>query len=253
MSVKNFMDLITKSGGLSYSNTYDIEWIFPTINNGQSLLVKNLKEVGIQSTLGGSVAVAAGGTLSGYRGDVVKLFCDEAQLPNISAQTGQTSGVLLGEGQVSYPHTRVFTDFQLGWICDADMTPLKFLNVWYNTIFGEYLENKSELVTNNNLDGGNLVALKNEAGGGNSIQHNRSIRLNYPEQYLGKCLITKAEKGVNASNSRASMTYTMLDCYPYSIDAVPLSAGTSQATKVTASFYYSKHTVTYNDISNFRG
>ena len=123
--------------------------------------------------------------------------------------------------------------------------------MWYNTIFGEYLENKSELVTNNNLEG-IIWPLKNEAGGGNAIQEKRSIRLNYPEQYLGKCLITKAE-GVNASNSRASMTYTMLDCYPYSIDAVPLSAGTSQATKVTASFYYSKHTVTYNDISNFRG
>ena len=51
--------------------------------------------------------------------------------------TGQTSGRLLGEGQVNYAHTRLYTDFQLGWICDADLTPLKFLNVWYGHIFGE--------------------------------------------------------------------------------------------------------------------
>ena len=35
------------------------------------------------------------------------------------------------------------------------------------------------------------------------------------------------------------MSYTLLDCFPYAIDAVPLSAGASQATKVTANFYYS--------------
>ena len=122
MSVKNFMDLIVKSGGLSYSNTYDIEWIFPTVNNGESLLVKNLKEVGIQSTLGGAVAIAGGGTPLVIEETLSSYSVTRHNFPNISAQTGQTSGVLLGEGQVSYPHTRVFTDFQLGWICDADMT-----------------------------------------------------------------------------------------------------------------------------------
>jgi hypothetical protein len=70
---------------------------------------------------------------------------------------------------------------------------------------------------------------------------------------MAKCLITKTEKGANASNGRAAMAYTMLDCFPYAIDAVPLSAGASQATKVTANFYYSKHTISYNNIQNFKG
>lgn len=249
MSVRNFIELINRSGGLSYSNTYDIEWIFPTVGNKPTGLTENLKKIGIEAGLGG---FAGGGHLQGTEGEVIKLFCDEAQLPNISAATGQITGRLLGEGQVNYPHTRLFTDFQLGWICDANMTPLKFLTTWYNTIFGEY-NNEGSLLGPSSLTGQTLSSMKNEAGGGNSIQLDRSVRLNYPEEYLARCIITKAEKGANASNGRGSISYTMLDVYPYSIDAVPLSAGTSQATKVTANFYYSKHTVTYNNIKNFRG
>jgi hypothetical protein len=239
------MDLIVKSGGLSYSNTYDIEWVFPE----GSLLAANLSKVGIQTTGGDK-----GGTLANYRGDVVKLFCDEAQLPNVSASTGQTTGKFLGEGQVNYPHTRIFTDFSLGWICDADMTPLKFLNVWYNTIFNEYIADDEKIVPIDSLSNNSLSQVKNEASSStDKISPDRSVRLSYPSQYQATCIITKAEKGKNASNSRASISYTMLQCFPYSIDAIPMSAGTSQATKVTANFYYSKHSITYNNISSYRG
>lgn len=240
------MNTIVDSGGLSYSNTYDIEWIFPTSN----ILRRNFESIGM-SFSGGNLG-------DNTRSNVIKLFCDEAQLPNIAAQTGQTRGVLLGQGTVNYPHTRVFTDFQLGWICDADMTPLKFLNVWYQTIFGEYdnkpVEDniKSQLRISSQANK-KLVDIKNIASEGSNIEVDRSIRLNYPSDYLAKCLISKVEKGASASNSRASMVYTMLEVFPYSIDAVPLSAGTSQSTKVTANFYYSKHNITYNDISNFKG
>lgn len=240
------MDTIVDSGGLSYSNTYDIEWIFPD----SGILKKNFESIGMTFS-GGNLAEST-------RSRVIKLFCDEAQLPNIAAQTGQTRGVLLGQGTVNYPHTRVFTDFQLGWICDADMTPLKFLNVWYQTIFGEYdnsapVDNIKSQLKISSQSNKKLVDIKNAASEGNSIQVDRSIRLNYPSDYLAKCLISKVEKGTKASNGRASMVYTMLEVFPYSIDAVPLSAGTSQSTKVTANFYYSKHNITYNDISKFKG
>lgn len=250
MSVKNFIELINKSGGLSYSNTYDVEWVFPTVSNKTSLLSQNLSKVGIDVNLG---RFAGGGDAGiGGAGDVIKLFCDEAQLPNISSATGQLTGRLLGEGQVNYAHTRVFTDFQLGWICDANLTPLKFLTAWYDTIFQQYNNDGTELSPFTRTSD-NLTKLKEEASGGNAIQSDRTVRLNYPDEYLATCLITKAEKGINASNSRAAATYTMLECFPYSIDAVPLSAGASTATKVSANFYYSKHTVTFNDITSYRG
>ena len=69
--------------------------------------------------------------------NIFEFLCDEAQLPNIQAATGTIEGRYVGEGQVNYPHTRVFTEVQLGFQCDANMTPLKYLNNWYGTIFGE--------------------------------------------------------------------------------------------------------------------
>ena len=46
----------------------------------------------------------------------------------------------MGEGQINYPHTRIFTEMQLGFQCDANMTPLKFLNQWFNSIFRSMLK-----------------------------------------------------------------------------------------------------------------
>ena len=56
------MDTIVKSGGLSYSNTYDIEWIFPT----STILRRNFESIGM-SFSGGNLA-------DGTRSNVIKLF-----------------------------------------------------------------------------------------------------------------------------------------------------------------------------------
>lgn len=252
------MQTIVAHGGISYSNNYDVEWIFPN-NTGANSLITKLNGFNFGLSQSGTLGVGDTdeiGNIMGSgvqsKGMVIKYFCEEAQLPNVSAMTGQTTGRLLGEGQVNYAHTRLYTDFQLGWICDADLTPLKFLNLWYGHIFGEY-DTKGKGMNPQNVTGQKLSKLKDTALASANILSERTIRLNYPEEYMAKCLITKTEKGVNASNSRAAMAYTMLDCFPYAIDAVPLSAGASQATKVTANFYYSKHTITYNNIQNFRG
>ena len=71
-------------------------------------------------------------------GNALSFMCDEAQLPNTQAATGTIKGRYLGEGEINYPHTRIFTEMQLGFQCTADMGPLKFLNDWYGNIFREY-------------------------------------------------------------------------------------------------------------------
>ena len=58
--------------------------------------------------------------------NVVEMFCDEAQLPNVQSAVGQINGRYLGEGSVSYPHTRIFTDVGMGFLLDANVTALKF-------------------------------------------------------------------------------------------------------------------------------
>ena len=262
------MQTIVAHGGMSYSNNYDVEWVFPNVtsvdDSGKKIpsLVEKLNKFNFGLEMGGSTSkvgdqegLTAGNIMGNgvqSKGMVIKYFCEEAQLPNISAMTGQTTGRLLGEGQVNYAHTRLYTDFQLGWICDADLTPLKFLNLWYGHIFGEY-NTAGSVINPRNEQRLNLSSIKDRAAEGDNILSERTVRLNYPEEYMAKCLITKTEKGKSASNSRAAMSYTLLDCFPYAIDAVPLSAGASQATKVTANFYYSKHTITYNNIQNYSG
>ena len=226
-SISSFINTIAANGGMSMSNNYDVEFDF----SGIRALDVGEGEAGkttVLQTLSESVEPYSPET------STFKLLCDEAQLPNVQSATGQIQGRYLGENQVSYPYAKFYTDLSLGWMCDANMTPLKFLTAWHTFIFG--------------YSGGVNDAHDKIINAGKGVPINRAIRLNYPDTYLAKCRITKTEKSAFAPNGRGSMMYILEDIYPYSIDAVPMSYGTSQVTKVTANFYYSKHTVVYNDV-----
>ena len=174
-------------------------------------------------------------------------FCDEAQLPNVNAATGTVKGRYMGEGQVNYPHTRIFTEMQLGFQCDASMSPLLFLNRWYGMIFPEYGQDGSGEV-------GVYPAFDKSPGStpydARTIARaeNRTVQLNYPDVYCGNIYVTKTELGPKRDGGlRTSMTYVMERAWPFAIDAVPLQFGSASITKVTAQFYYSKHRIVYHD------
>jgi hypothetical protein len=67
---------------------------------------------------------------------------------------------------------------------------------------------------------------------------------------MADILITKTEISPNAANGRPPVAYYIEQAYPYSIDAIPLSYGASQITKVTASFYYARHRTYFVDTKN---
>lgn len=230
-SIAQFISAIARGGGMSMTNGYDLEFEF------DSDIIQYIEK---------NSGVNPNKREPSQPGYLISLLCDEAQLPNIQSATSQITGVHLGEGQISYPHTKMYSDFTLSWMCDANMTPLKFLNSWYNYIFtGAANINGKDQDEIKLLDRKSLGGVKEERK--NLI--NRSVRLRYPKNYLSTVRITKTEKGANAPNSRAPISYIMEECYPYSIDAVPLSYGSSQVTRVSANFYYRKHTLVYNDIS----
>jgi hypothetical protein len=215
-SIDIFLQTIAGAGGMSFSNNWDIEFRFPAASGDG---IKNL---------------LSAYTMKGQKDEqIIRLLCDEAQLPNVSTATGTINGRYLGSGAVNYAHTRVYSDFQLGWMCDADMTPLKFLTTWNDFIFG---------VTPVKL--GNeryeLTKMKGKIPQGD-IGKNRSVRVRYPDEYMLDILITKTEISPNAANGRPPIAYYIEQAYPYAIDAVPLQYGASQITKVTASFYYARH------------
>ena len=254
------MDTIARQGGVSMSNNFDVQFEWKSSNSD---LKTHLKRMGINFDKPPADSDDQSG--SSNVSDVLKMFCEEAQLPNVQAATGSYTGRRLGEGSVNYAHSKLYTDFQLGWMCDANMTPLKFLNAWQTFIFGEYNltggqnvlgEAGSEIAGSGTVFAGagkSLSQMKGSELNGERSNPAKFIRLRYPDEYQCNILITKSEKGKRSPNGRPSMMYTLMDCFPYAIDAVPLSYGASQITKVTANFYYSKYKIIYNDIRQMTG
>lgn len=248
-----FIDVIAQQGGMSYSNNFDV--VFQFNKTAHTDIRDRFNKIGLDFGKGSTSAADTDENMKGSSAaDVLKMFCEEAQLPNVQAATGNLTGVRLGEGQINYATSKLYTDFQLGWMCDANMTPLKFLNAWHGFIFNEFDASGRDVFDQTGKyvrENAALSSLKSETGTLGSKE--KSIRLKYPDQYQCNVTITKTEKGKSAANSRASMMYTLIDCFPYAIDAVPLSYGASQVTKVTANFYYSKYSILYNDIRKFAG
>ena len=162
-------------------------------------------------------------------GETVAFMCDEAQLPNVNTATGTQNGLYTGLGSVDYPHTRIFTELQLGFMLDANLTVLKYLNEWHSKIFME----------------GGLEE-------GQTLNENRITRLRYSDEYVATILITKTEIGPLSPIERKPITYVLEKAYPYSIDAVPLQYGTSQITKVTANFKYQRHYTINRDVTKIK-
>ena len=135
-------------------------------------------------------------------------------------------------------------------IRDSSLTPLRFLNQWYGKIFPEYAEG-------GDLGTGYYGAMDDSPGStpydARTITRakNRTVQLNYPDDYCRNIYVTKTELGPKRDGGlRTSMTYVMERAWPFAIDAVPLQFGSAQITKVTAQFYYSKHRIVYNDPTN---
>ena len=155
----------------------------------------------------------------------MEFYCNEAQLPNINTSEGTINGMYLGSGSVKYAHTRVFTEVQLGFICDANMSIMKLLNAWQDYMF--------------NWDG--------------STDKNRNVTVKYPDEYVCDIAIMKTELSPYEGELRNPLTYVLERAYPYAIDAVPMQFGSNQVTQVTAQFSYMRHYVSNNDIRNIEG
>ena len=197
--ISTFIEATNDKGGMSFSNSFKVD----------------IKGTGVAGLTDDNDYGMSGEPMFSF-------LCDEAQLPNVQAATGTLKGRYLGEGQVNYAHTRVFTEFQLSFQCDANMTPLKYLNDWFGMIFNE---------------------MPSSYGDSTKYTHNRSNRLSYPADYCRDIYITKTETNGESAVGRESLCYVMERAWPFAVDAVPLQFGTAQLTKVTAQFYYTRHHV----------
>jgi len=99
---------------------------------------------------------------------------------------------------------------------------MRFLQTWHDYIYIDY--------------GNDFVG---PSGTVNPTRRNNT-QVRYPEQYQATIKVTKLDLG-----DEPSLVVTMVDAFPYSIDATPLSYGTSQLVNVSANFYFSKYFVEY--------
>ena len=193
-----FLSEVSRNGGMSFSNNFLVE-------------VKNTPK-------------------NYFDADLLEIFCDEAQLPNSNTATGTQNGLITGLGSVDYPHTRVFTEFSLTFMLDANLNILKSLNDWYYDVIGGSGKN-------------NITALDNP------LSADRVMRVRYRDTYQGDIHIIKAESGKKSAVDRQPITYVMERAWPYQIDAIPLQFGSSQITKVTANFKYERHYTITEDVT----
>jgi len=214
VSVDSFLATIAANGGMSYSNNFVVRFLNPPITPP-----------------------------GGQAGDYFEYFCSEAQLPNTNTAQGQINGIYTGSGTIQYPHTRVFTEIQLGFLCDANMSALKFLQDWVDYIFSEQGSDQTA----------KSLSQMQSLAYGPIRDENRNVRLKYRDQYACNIAISKTESGSKSPTERTSITYILEKAYPFAIDAVPLQFGSSQVTQVTAQFSYMRHYVIKNDITSFRG
>jgi len=199
------------------------------ISNGRGMAKSNLYSVYfdggskiiqyLKSTTGGfgSLDKKVGGTISEV-GERVLLFCDEVSLPGIQANTG-TVVRHPGANPIYFPTNPIFTDLQLSFMCDAEMQALNMLTKWHKKIY-------------------------NKVG--------RSYQVQYPEEFECDLIIEKNERTMTSEVGLTPVKYRVYKAWPYSIDAVPLSYGSSQLVKVTANFYYRDWDSTFTPITAIR-
>ena len=215
MSIDKFLGKLAVNGGIATSSNFVVRFHNPPIT-------------------------PPGGELDGI--GYFEMFCNEAQLPNTNSGQGQMNGLYVGSGSVNYPHSRVFTDLQLGFICDANMSSLKFVQDWLDYIFGE-----------TGADYQYKTLGEHHTLAGSTRSENRDIRLKYRDDYARTITISKTEPGSESATERVPISYVLEYAYPYAVDAIPLSFGSSQLVQCTASFSYMRHYTIKSNITSKRG
>ena len=92
---------------MSYSNNFDV--VFQFNKTAHTDIRDRFKKIGLDFGTGSTSAADTDDNVKGSSAaDVLKMFCEEAQLPNVQAATGNLTGVRLGEGQINYATLKLY-------------------------------------------------------------------------------------------------------------------------------------------------
>lgn len=212
--------------GYAYNNEYTFS--FQGIIEGDTI-GKYLSDIGFRSVFSSEVSAAEYLNVTKYQSDKMRVLCEEISLPGVSSATGVGRGIHQGV-DFKYAHTKLFNDLNITFVCDRDLTPLRFFQKWHNWIYG-YGDAK---------DRGNDPAEKNT-----------SYYLKMYDDYCLDMFITKLEtkyysiKGINKISelepgNPVTAIYRLINAYPTSVSSIPLNSGASSVARVSVTLSYER-------------
>lgn len=205
--VQQFVDNIVKSG-FSYNNEYSFSFQSNGTTECENGIVARLNERGFNN-------IFTNENSRNYEkvdkndSDTLRVLCEELSLPGVSSATGQARGINQGVN-FKYSHTRLYNDINFSFICDKNLTPLRFFQTWYNFIY--------------------------ETEGGLSNNANFTTRLYY--EYCLRMYIQKTE--TKYSKGLQTGYYALINAHPISISSIPLNSGASSITRVSVTLSYER-------------
>ena len=140
------------------------------------------------------------------------ILCSSASIPGSSIGTADINGNFMGV-QEKMAHSKIFTEMQLEFYVDSDYRMIRFLEYWM-----EFITSGSQRDLN---------------------QKRYYYRMNYPKDY--KCDQTKILKFDKDYDKE--LEYRFIGLFPKNLSSVPVTYGTSDALKVSASFEYERYVV----------
>jgi hypothetical protein len=163
-------------------------------------------------------------------------FCSETNLPGASLDYTEEFGSRQGVTEY-FPTKRVYPSFDMTFYVDANNDE----GGRYKTIrlFEEWLNFINPLYTRNG------AVTPNPIGQGNAKNGQDFFKMRYPSSYRKIISITKFERDFRVGDGKlrnpGSLTYRMIDAFPYNITAIPLTYEGSIITKTRVSFLYSRY------------
>ena len=147
--------------------------------------------------------------------DRLGFLCAEATLPVTSFATGEVKGDFMGVPQ-EFAHTRLYADMDLTFYVDSDYRVLKFFEGWMDYISGA-----------------------SEVSASTSPRPNVYRRFKYPEDYkIQNMEILKFEK-----DFKTILSYKFVNAFPKGLVSIPVSYGSAELLKITATFNYDRYVV----------
>lgn len=233
--------------GFSMSNFYDVQFqLSKSVNNPRTIL-NNIFTLGMTNNTNVSS--------TNFLGGLMRVYAEECTIPGYSISTGEYR--ITNTPTLKYAYGVVNNEITISFILDADSEIRRIFDAWGNFIYGSVALNSATL-SNSNLNMNTISDLG---------------RTRYRDEYVVDITIIKFERHRSSKkNTRNNSTQTdfqsnfysnqqivpdykgdllpgfgkpfptysirLMNAFPTTVSAIPLSSGSSQLVKVQVTFEY---------------